>query len=193
MDSRFILKLAHEAIENFVKTKKVLSIPENYPKELADKKGVFVTIYKHITMNGIAGKVADGHRMLRGCIGLPYPEKPLVEGLIEAAISVCHDPRFEPLKEKELDDISIEVSVLGEPQELRILDRKKLPEILDRYYGYIIKKGIFSGLFLPQVWKELPEKQDFLEQLCLKAGLLSDAWLDPSTKIYKFSAEIFEE
>ncbi|MEM5872520.1 MAG: AMMECR1 domain-containing protein, partial [Candidatus Aenigmatarchaeota archaeon] len=68
----FILKLAREAIETYVKTGKKIPIPNEYPNELKKKKGVFVTIYKK-------------PKELRGCIGLPYPQKPLIEGIIEAA------------------------------------------------------------------------------------------------------------
>ncbi len=189
MQSEFLLKTARSAIETFVKTKKVMLVPD-CPKELSEKKGVFVTIYKHIPMNGIA---AMHTKNLRGCIGLPYPEKSLIEGVIEAAVSACRDPRFEPLREQELNYISIEVSVLGEPEEVEIKNRKELPQILDKNCGYIIRKGVFSGLFLPQVWHELPDKQEFLEQLCLKAGLLADSWPDPACRIYKFCAEVFEE
>ncbi len=189
MDGQFLLKTARSAVENFVKTKKAIKPPEHYPEEFAEKRGVFVTIYSHVHLNGFK----EPSRILRGCIGLPYAEKPLIDGVIEAAVSACGDPRFLPLKQQELNDISIEVSVLGDPEEIKIRNRRELPEILDSNFGYIIKKGVFSGLFLPQVWKELPDRQEFLEQLCLKAGLLADSWLDPACRIYKFGAEVFEE
>lgn len=179
----FLLNTARKAIETFVREGKVIPIPENCPEELKRKKGVFVTIYKKIA----------GKEHLRGCIGLPYPLKPLIEAVIEAAVSACKDPRFEPLREEELKDIFMEVSVLSKPELIEASGEKYLEKI-KKGDGLIIKKGILSGLFLPQVWKEIPKKEDFLSNLCLKAGLHPDAWkYDKSIEIYRFDAEILKE
>jgi len=178
----FMLKLVREAIENFVRNKKVISIPNDYPKELDEKRGVFVTVYK------------KEPRKLRGCIGLPYPEKPLIKGLIEAAVSVCEDPRFEPLKPEELNDVCIEISILTEPELIKSkVANGYLNDIEVGEHGLIIKRGSREGLLLPQVWDSLSNKQDFLTALCMKAGLLADGWLDPLTEIYKFQVKVFEE
>lgn len=177
-----MLKLAREAIENFVKERKIISIPINYPKELDEKRGVFITIYKKES------------KKLRGCIGLPYSEKPLIKGLIEAAVSVCKDPRFEPLKPEELNNIFIEISILTESELIKpTTTNGYLKDIEIGKHGLIIKRGLRQGLLLPQVWKSLPRKEDFLEALCMKAGLLADGWLDPLTEIYRFQVEAFEE
>lgn len=177
----FVLKLAREAIETYVKTGKKISIPDRYPKELDEKKGVFVTIYKK-------------PKELRGCIGFPYPQMTIIRGLIEASIEACRDPRFSPLSKEELKDIWIEVSILSKPELIEVKSQKDcLKEITPRKDGLIMQKGYCSGLLLPQVWEEIPEKEDFLEALCMKAGLLADEWLDPSTKIYKFKVQAFKE
>jgi len=177
-----ILKLARETIEAYVKTGSRISIPKNYPEKLNEKRGVFVTVYR------------KGSKELRGCVGLPYPQMPLIEGLIQAAISACEDPRFEPLSSEELDKIIIEVSILTEPE---LVDVKNPKEYLEKIeigkHGLVIKKGFYSGLLLPQVWEQIPKKEDFLEALSMKAGLLADGWLDSSTEIYKFEAEVFGE
>lgn len=177
-NARFLLKTARRAVETFVKTKKLLRVQE-YPKEFVEKRGVFVSIYK--------GKE------LRGCIGFPYPQKPLIEAVIDAAVSACKDPRFEPLKKEELNSVSIEISVLSVPKELKVENRERLPAILNKNCGYIIEKGLHVGLFLPQVWNELPDRIEFLENLCMKAYLPKDSWLDPSVKIYEFKAEVLRE
>ena len=176
----FVLKLTRKAIENYVKTGQKLDITKKYPKEMDEKRGVFVTIHKK--------------GMLRGCIGLPYPEKPLIEGLLEASCLVCNDPRFPPLQENELNSIKIEVSVLTKPQ---LIDSK--PENYEKIIeigkdGLILRKGLQGSLFLPQV----PVEQDwnfkeYIENLCLKAGLLPNAWQDPNSKLYKFETEVFSE
>jgi len=178
----FILKLAREAIETYVKTRKKLPVPKEYPKELKEKRGVFVTIYKK-------------PRDLRGCIGLPYPQKPLVEGLIEAACNSCEDPRFPPLSKEELKDIFIEVSVLSKPELITVRNPKDyFKEIEIGRHGLILINGSCGGLFLPQVPVEQGWKcEEYLENLCCKAGLTSDVWMDPLTRIYRFEAEIYSE
>jgi uncharacterized protein (TIGR00296 family) len=175
----FILKTAREAIETYVKTGKKIPVPKNYPKEMKENKGVFVTIYKK-------------PKELRGCIGIPYPEMPLIEALIESSICVCTDPRFEPLKPEELKNIFIEVSVLTKPEPIKAEDIKK--EIKIGKHGLIIRKGFQGGLFLPQVPVEQNWNIDeYLENLCYKAGLTANSWSGPECKLYKFETETFKE
>ncbi len=179
-----VIELARKSIEKWVRERKELEVDlEEYPQELKEKKGTFVTIYRKV----------NGKKHLRGCIGFPYPVLPLAQAIAKAAKEACEDPRFEPLSENELEEISIEVSILSEPQKLEIENRVKLPEILDKNKGYIIKRGFHSGLFLPQVWKELSDPEEFLANLCFKAGLAPDMWLDPETEIYEFEVEVIEE
>lgn len=179
-----ILELARKSIEKWVRERKELKIDmKKFPPELKEKKGVFVTIYRR----------KNDRKELRGCIGFPYPIMPLAEAVVKAAKEACEDPRFLPLSEKELSKITIEVSVLSEPKKVEIENRARLPERLDRTKGYIIKRGFHSGLFLPQVWEELNDPEEFLANLCFKAGLPPEAWADKDTEIYEFEAEIIEE
>ncbi|NIO44025.1 MAG: TIGR00296 family protein [Candidatus Aenigmarchaeota archaeon] len=176
----FIIKLARQTIENYVKTGKQIPIPENCPKELNEKRGIFVTIYKKST------------KQLRGCIGIPYPEMSLVEALIQAAVSACLDPRFQPLRAEELEDIFIEISVLTNPEPVKTSDFEKEIEI--GKHGLIIRKGLQGGLFLPKVPVEQKwNMEEYLENLCYKAGLTADSWLDSNSKLFKFEAQVFEE
>ncbi len=174
---KFLVNFARKTIENFVKSKKT-SIPKEYPKIFDEKRGVFVTLEK----NGD----------LRGCIGLPYPEKPLIKAVKEAACSASQDPRFNDLREEELDKITIEVSVLTEPEKIEFDGEDLLEKIEPDEDGLILKKDFHSGLFLPQVWDKLPEKKQFLEQLCHKAGLMNkNDWKD--SEIFKFKVQAFKE
>lgn len=176
----FVLKLAREAIESYVKNGIRIAIPKNYSKELNEKRGVFVTLYQ------------KDNKELRGCMGIPYPEMPLIEALIEASVCVCTDPRFEPLKPEELKKIFIEVSILTKPESIKAKDIKK--EVKIGKDGLIIKKGFQGGLFLPQVPVEQNWNMDeYLENLCYKAGMTADSWLDPDCKLYKFETEILKE
>jgi len=180
---QYILKLARRAIETYVRTGRVISRPKDYPTELNEKRGVFVTIKK----------IFYGEPVLRGCMGLPYPTKSLIDGIIEAAISATRDPRFPPLSEDELDKVKIEVSILTEPKKIEGNVKEAVEKIAPFKHGVIIKKGFRSALFLPQVWDELSKKEIFLSQLCLKAGLPSDEWKKEGTEIYVFEAEVIEE
>lgn len=177
----FVLKLARQTIENHVNGKKT-PIPKKYPEELNEKRGVFVTIYKKST------------KELRGCIGIPYPEMSLIEALIEAANSVCLDPRFEPLRPEEMNDISIEVSILTDPEPIKSKPKFISQEIEIGKHGLIIRKDLQGGLFLPKVPVEQNWNiEEYLENLCYKAGLTADAWLDSNSKLFRFEAEVFEE
>lgn len=178
----FVLKLAREVIETYVKTGKKIPVPKEYPKELREKRGVFVTIYKK-------------PKELRGCIGLPYPQKTLIEGLIEAACESCEDPRFPPLSKGELKDIFIEVSILTKPELIIVKNPKDyFKEIKIGKHGLILLSGSCGGLFLPQVPIEQKwNVEQYLENLCYKAGLTSDVWMDSLTRIYRFGTETFSE
>ncbi len=181
-DGKLLVKIARTVIENHVRHGRT-GVPKNYPKEFDQKSGVFTTIHEYPDKD------------LRGCIGFPEPEMPLINALIESAVSACHDPRFRPLAEEELDKIVIEVSVLTKPELMRVTDPSEYPSrIRIGRDGLIIEFGYNRGLLLPQVpveWKWGP--LEFLKNLCTKAGLSEDDWERDGVKIYRFSSHIFSE
>ncbi|MEM2768706.1 MAG: AmmeMemoRadiSam system protein A, partial [Candidatus Pacearchaeota archaeon] len=99
-----------------------------------------------------------------------------------------YDPRFMPLTKEELNDISIEITILFPTEEIKTKDINKLiKEIKIGKHGLIIKNKDNIGLLLPQVALEYNLNViDFIEQTCIKAGLNRNAWLDENTKIFKF-------
>jgi AmmeMemoRadiSam system protein A len=98
------------------------------------------------------------------------------------------------LTDKELDQTEIEVSILTEPRPLEYQSRQDLTKKLRvKVDGVIIRKGHASATFLPQVWEQLPQPEEFLSHLCLKAGLPSDAWKDPEVEILTYQVQYFEE
>jgi AmmeMemoRadiSam system protein A len=104
-----------------------------------------------------------------------------------AQAAAFEDPRFPPLTQKELADLEIEISVLTPFRQVR-----DVTEIEVGKHGLFLERGGRSGLLLPQVATEYRwDRQTFLEHTCLKAGLPREAWQDPETRIYVFSAEIF--
>ncbi|MDI6904906.1 MAG: TIGR00296 family protein [Candidatus Bathyarchaeia archaeon] len=185
-EGKFLVQLARNAVEKYLKSKKRISVPEGTSEKLLQPCGVFVTI------NTIRHKEKE----LRGCIGYPYPTTPLAQAVIESAISsATQDPRFYPLSLSELDTVVFEVSVLTPPQIIIVKKPNEHPsKIKVGEDGLIVEKGMFKGLLLPQVpveWKW--DEEEFLCQCCIKAGLPPDCWLLKDTKIYKFQAIIFEE
>lgn len=134
------------------------------------------------------------HR-LRGCIGSLSADASIVAGVRENALNAAfRDPRFAPLREPELDALQIEVSVLSEPLELAYTDADDLlTKLQPGIDGVIIKKGFAGATFLPQVWEQLPQVEDFLAQLCLKAGLAADQWRTGDLTVRVYRVQYFEE
>lgn len=185
-EGEFLVRLARKAVRENLKNGKIISPPENVSPCLLEKKGVFVTI----------NSVINGEKSLRGCIGFPYPVYPLVRAVIEAAIeSATRDPRFPPMTLRELDNVVFEVSVLTEPELIKVDSPREYPsKIKVGEDGLIVERGFYKGLLLPQVPVEWNwDEEEFLCQCCLKAGLPPDCWLLKGTKIYKFQCIIFEE
>ncbi len=173
------VKLARKAIESYLKDKTTLK--ERYNGVFAEKRGVFVTLRKD--------------KNLRGCIGFPYPFKRLDEAIIDSAIAAAtEDPRFPPVRLKEMDEIIVEVTVLTPPEKIDAR-LEKLPEYIEiGKHGLIVKRGAFSGLLLPQVAVEYNfDAEEFLSQTCMKAGLPPDCWLMEGTEVYRYEGQIFEE
>lgn len=185
-EGKFLVKLARRAVKEYLETKKVPETTRRVHEKLLQPCGVFVTI----------NSIANEEKELRGCIGYPYPTDPLVEAVIQSAISAAtQDPRFNPLTKDELDKVVFEVSVLTPPQVLEVKRPQDYPsKIRIGEDGLIIEKGMFKGLLLPQVPVEWNwDQEEFLCQCCIKAGLPPDNWLLPVTRIQKFQAIIFEE
>lgn len=185
-EGRFLVKLARETVKTYLEKREILKVPEETPKKLFEKCGVFVTI----------STLHNNEKDLRGCIGYPYPTSPLVEAVIDSAINAStQDPRFNPMRLNEIDKVVFEVSVLTPPELVEVNNPKEyLKQIKVGQDGLILEKGYYKGLLLPQVpvewgWRE----EEFLCQCCMKAGLPPDSWLTKGTKVYKFRAIIFEE
>lgn len=154
------------------------------PDIFNQKAGVFVTLEKY------------PQHELRGCIGFPEPIFPLIKALRSAALSAAvDDPRFKPVSSREMDKIVVEVSLLTPPEHVKVSKPQDYPNnIIVGRDGLIAELGHARGLLLPQVpvewgWNET----EFLEQVCWKAGLTPDSWLDPAFRLFRFGAEIFSE
>ena len=176
-DGYFAVKAARKAIEAEVLG---LSPELLFPPSFEKESGVFVTINTY----------PEGD--LRGCIGYPEAVFPLKDALVYSAQSACHDPRFPPLSKKEAEECTVEVTILTPSVRM---DKSGLPDsITIGKHGLIMQFGRRRGVLLPQVpveWGWGPE--EFLEQLCLKTGLPTDARRLKDAEIFSFEGEIFHE
>ncbi|MFO7984587.1 MAG: AmmeMemoRadiSam system protein A [Desulfatiglandaceae bacterium] len=152
-----------------------------WPSVFYERRGTFVTL----TIEG----------NLRGCIGHIEPQETLIEGIKVNAINAAfRDPRFRPLTKAEWPRVSIEISILTEPQPLSYSRGSELIEKLrPGVDGVIIKKDFHQSTFLPQVWEQLPHTTEFLTHLCLKAGLEADAWKQGDLEVSTYQVQAFEE
>jgi uncharacterized protein (TIGR00296 family) len=181
----YLVGLARDAIEKALRSEEV-EAPGDAPGKLKQRCGVFVTL----------NKVEGSSHKLRGCIGFPYPLKPLVEALVDSAVSAAlRDPRFPPVSSGEMGSIAVEVSVLTPPEVVAVEEISEYPARIEvGVDGIIVSRGDNKGLLLPQVPVELGwDAAEFLTQCCLKAWLPPDAWLLPGTEVSKFQAIIFAE
>ncbi len=143
--------------------------PKELPSELFKRRsGVFVTLHK-----------ANGE--LRGCIGTFLPTTTdIAHEIAQNAISAAlEDPRFNPVREEELDSIVVSVDVLSTPEEIESID-----ELDPRKYGIIVESGWRRGLLLPDL-----EGVDTIEQQIRIAKAKAGIHERESVKIYKFTVE----
>jgi AmmeMemoRadiSam system protein A len=171
---QLLLQIAREALEACVRGEPEPELDLTDPK-LMEPRGCFVTL----TLD----------EELRGCIGYVRPVKSLCRAVSYMACQAAlHDPRFDPVTPAEAGKIRLEISVLSPMVKLH-----EPTEVQVGLHGLMIVKGAASGLLLPQVATEHDwDRETFLDQTCVKAGLPTSAWRR-GADIYVFSAEIFGE
>lgn len=182
-DGAEFVALARKSIEYLLHTSKMLADEPAKP-EYREPRGVFVTLHKF------------PKRELRGCMGYVEPVVPLWKAIIECAASAAFkDYRFSQVQLAEMDEIIVEVSVLTKPEYIPAVspgDYRNAITVGED--GLIIEKGARKGLLLPQVAKEYKwQAEEFLQNLCLKAGLKQHEWATPGCRLYKFQAQVFGE
>ena len=153
----------------------------------AESYGVFVTL-------NYIDSCKQEH--LRGCIGFPMAQKSLYRSVIDASIAAAtQDPRFPPVEKKELAEIVFEVSILTRPEEIKVQNPKEYLNVIKiGRDGLILRWRHGSGLLLPQVPVEFKwDTEEYLANLCYKAGAPPDIWLMSDSKLYSFQASIYKE
>jgi AmmeMemoRadiSam system protein A len=173
-EEKELLALARETLRLAVEEGRTYEPPPPASPELHEERGVFVTLKER-------GR-------LRGCIGYVLPTKPLYLAVRDMAInSALHDPRFPPVTAAELPALHVEISVMTPLQP--VADPN---EIVVGEDGLVIEGQGRTGLLLPQVAPEQGwTREQFLEGVCMKAGLPPDAYTREDVKLQKFQAHIF--
>jgi len=180
-----LVRYARQAIEKYLLKGERLEW-STHDTALLERHGVFVTLLE-----------GTDSRLLRGCIGAPYPDAPLISQLVEVAIDAATaDPRFPPVTLPEFNSrVMVEVTVLSNTEELRVEKALSYKDhIVIGRDGIIIEGLEGRGLLLPQVAVEEGfDAEEFLSQACLKAGLLPDEWLSGRVQVSRFQGQVFTE
>ena len=166
-----LLRIARQALEESVRKCELSELDEEPEGALRERCGAFVTLRK-------AGR-------LRGCIGYVEALKPLYQTVRECALAAAlRDPRFDPVTPEELPALTVEISALSPLVDIS-------PEQIEiGRHGLMISQGPQRGLLLPQVAVELTwDRERFLEETCMKAGLPPDAWRH-GARVQAFTAQV---
>jgi len=181
-EKKILLGLAREALKRGVEGKDPPTLDlEKASPSLKAPGASFVTL----TVRGA----------LRGCIGALEPYQPLMLDVREHALAAgLEDPRFPPVTAAELDQIEIEISRLTMPIHL---DYRDADDLLDRLRpnvdGVILRDGRRRATFLPQVWEKIPDKAEFLDNLCYKMGAAPGTWRTKHLEVLTYQVEEFHE
>lgn len=197
-----LLDLAKSSIQHGLQTGRPLKINlADFPAELTEHRATFVTLHKY--------------HQLRGCIGMLEAVRPLAVDIAENAYSAAfEDPRFPPLANDEFGDLEIHLSILTPAEPVAFTSEQDLIAQLQpgidglileesesysaaakreqpppRIDGLILERGRRRGTFLPSVWEQLPEPEQFLRHLKRKAGLAPDYWSE-NIRIYRYRTEM---
>lgn len=165
-----IVELAKKSIESYVREGKTIELPEPLPSEMSGKAGVFVCVKK------------QGE--LRGCIGtfLPSCDSIAAEIVANATSAASRDPRFYPVREGELKELTYSVDILSCPEKV-----KDKTELDPRKYGIIVVSGDRRGLLLPDL-EGVDTADEQLKITKMKAGILPDE----EVEIYRFEVKRYK-
>ncbi|PJC87897.1 AmmeMemoRadiSam system protein A [Vibrio sp. HA2012] len=159
-----LLSVARKAVTDYLANHYTDLDPSLYSFHLQQPAACFVTL----EVNG----------ELQGCLGSVEPRLPLLDEVYNKARAASfQDPRFPPLKSEQLDKLTLEVSVLNQPHELKVLSEQELASyLMKNRVGLILSDQSHHALFLPQVWEQVYNPRDFIRHLKRKAGWKSSYW-----------------
>ena len=175
-EKQYLLDLSRRAIEEYLKNKNILEEIPPFEKVL-QKAACFVTL-----------KI-NNH--LRGCVGHLLAFQPLYKDVIENSINAAFfDSRFRPLTSEEFKDVKISISILSTPKEFKFKTKEELIAKLEKEKpGVILVSGHAKATYLPAVWEEVKNAEEFMCSLALKAGIYAFDWQVPEkVRIFLYTA-----
>jgi AmmeMemoRadiSam system protein A len=181
-EKRTLLQLAREALERGVRGEMLLPLDQETLTPVLQSEGSsFITLIQHSE--------------LRGCIGALEPYRPLAEDVREHAVAAAlQDYRFPRVQPGDLQKIKIEISRLTLPEPLAYISAEDLLiQIRPGVDGLMLRDGPHKATFLPQVWKKIPDKVEFMDQLCAKMGAAPDHWRHKRLEVRVYQVEEFHE
>jgi hypothetical protein len=181
-ERQYLLRLARQTIQARLKSAAAPAPdPQKLPRKFLEPSGCFVTLTKF----------GD----LRGCIGHILAQEALYKAVMDNAVNAAfRDTRFEPVGAAEEPQLEIEISVLTAPAPLAFdSPADLLAKLKPHRDGMVLQIGRRSATFLPQVWEQIPEKEEFLAQLSRKAGCAADAWKGQNVSVSIYHVEAFKE
>ena len=176
-----LLQIARQSIRNGLRGGDALEVAlHEVPEVLTSPLGVFVTLTQQDS--------------LRGCIGSMQSSDPLAQSVAESAHGAAfHDPRFPRLAADELDQVRIEISILSPMEAVTASSRSELlSTVRAEVDGLLLQDRHHRSTFLPKVWQQLPNPEDFLNHLLTKAGLPTDHW-STTLQFYRYHTVSFQE
>ncbi|GAB4339892.1 MAG: TIGR00296 family protein [Desulfobulbaceae bacterium] len=181
---RILIRLARQVIEENLEMEPSDPVSDQELDDPAFKehRPLFVTLTRH--------------GQLRGCIGSLVAGESIIEGVRRHAVNAAFfDQRFSPVREDEVADLEIEISLLTDPQPLEYEDSEDLVRKLRPGIDGVILRDPAMGAatFLPQVWKQLPTAPLFLDHLCGKAGMPEDTWRKHHLQVQTYQVQYFKE
>jgi uncharacterized protein (TIGR00296 family) len=184
-EGRILVGTARQAITHHLDGKD-FDPTDGASPELSVPRGVFVTLFNQMISRG-----------LRGCIGNPFPKTSLLNETVRCAVEAATmDPRFAAVRHDEfLRSIAVEVTVLSPLEHIMVKSPLDLPLNIKVGRDGLLVDGVGTrGLLLPQIAvDEGFDEEEFLNECCLKAGLMPDAWVTGSVKVARFKGQIFSE
>jgi AmmeMemoRadiSam system protein A len=171
-DQATLLQIARDSVQAHL-ARQIVELPLISAGDLAQRRGVFVSIH-------------HGNN-LRGCVGSVDPQNFLYQEVAGFAVAAAsRDPRFKPLQASEMHEVDFEISILSPAEEVFDLTCIEIG-----MHGLIISRGNARGLLLPQVAVQHQwDREQFLGETCRKAGLPPTAWKQGAA-VQRFTAEVF--
>ncbi len=183
--SRNTIRYCLEQSHHIHKTTQILTHCEEKLTERYSSLGIPV-LEQNLTCFVTLYSLGEKSRQLRGCIGSieAHQGEKLLENLISNSIMAAfRDSRFPPLEEKELSSTVIEISILSGPRPIYFSDPVELFTLI-RGKGVVLHSGVYRATYLPQVWEQIPDPEEFLRHLARKAGLEPEDYLTASYEVY---------